>query len=192
MLAAVSCRLRFPVLLGGFSLVLGRSVENRCSCATVLAAMRISRNAWSRQVQQCASRRPVKTLASLDVGGAQAIILAHRKSHLPRHMSRRVEKPPAWGPFGFGASVLHAASPRCAALCFTAPLRGLETVLSRRSGPQLTRIGTFEHWGQRFAGSRTSSQEQSSALRESVGYGARCTQAAGDNTPQFTAAPGVT
>ena len=60
-------------------------------------------------MQQCdVAQASVKTL-DVQLCRSRPRIQAYRKSRLPGQMSRRVEKPPACGRFGFGASVLQTA-----------------------------------------------------------------------------------
>ena len=74
-----------------------------------LAAMRLS---CSSGAVRCSAiplaqlAQPANKIACLGSGYFQA----YRKSRLPGQVSRRVEKTPACGRFGFGASVLQAAS----------------------------------------------------------------------------------
>ena len=91
---------------------------------------------WSRQMQRNASSRSqlTKSMPAWLPRSGSGYFQAYRKSRLPGQMSRRVEKPPACGRFGFGASVLHAASGRCAALALHGASRGLELLLGAEAG----------------------------------------------------------
>ena len=104
--------LRFPAWCcwvdGGCSKQgLGRSA---CEIAAAASAQQCDSVQDVERQQQCsvaASRSLVKTLGP----GWSAARIFRSTSSSPGQMSRRVEKPPACGRFGFGASVLQAASP---------------------------------------------------------------------------------
>ena len=122
-------------------------------------------------------------------------IQVHGKSRLTAQMGLRVEKPPACGRFGFGASVLQAASLIRVIAAGDAP-----GAYGSRSNPEIrpcaSQIAALEHRergaSQGALYKRDRSQEQSAALPASVGYGPQQVLAHHSSQPQTHDAPGVT